>query len=72
MPVASVRSVTTHAGQALRSLRTGSKGFSGHRPTKGKRNGSVEPEAVDERSRRIETKFDWPRVVAALLVISII
>jgi voltage-gated potassium channel len=32
----------------------------------------VEPEAVDERSERIEAAFEWPMVIAALLVIPVI
>jgi len=27
---------------------------------------------VDERSKRIEAKFDWPMVIAALLVIPLL
>jgi hypothetical protein len=36
---------------------------------RGKLAALVEPEAVDERSERIEAAFEWPMVIAALLVI---
>ena len=32
----------------------------------------VEGESVDERSRRVEERFEWPMVIAALLVIPVI
>jgi voltage-gated potassium channel len=33
---------------------------------------NVEPEPVDERAERIQARFEWPMVIAALLVIPVI
>jgi voltage-gated potassium channel len=42
------------------------------RTTAGRAWGHVETEAVDERSERIAQRFQWPMIVAALLVIPVI